>query len=133
MDESATTLPTGVPTKTPDEYVFSVQTSAPLQLGTPPVFGPAVVMSSQSSKPNFSRFFRAANAACLDCATFIGDYNGLAVGSDGKIHSLWTDIRKPEATVQRPAGCGATPPSPVCVPTELFGQDAFYGSIPPPT
>lgn len=26
-------------------------------------------------------------------ASFIGDYTGLAVGSDGVAHPLWTDIR----------------------------------------
>jgi hypothetical protein len=94
-------------------------------------FSPPFTESSVPSSPNESRFFRAQATDCIDCATFIGDYNGLAVGSDHKIHSVWTDIRKPLATVNRPAGCGG-PPAPPCVPTQLFGQDAFYGRIPAP-
>jgi hypothetical protein len=48
--------------------------------------------------------------------TFIGDYNGMAVGSDGKIHSVWTDMRR-----------NASPPFP-----NRAVQDAFYASIPAP-
>jgi hypothetical protein len=110
MDESqATTTP-----HTPDQYVFSVQTSA----GTTPLFSPAVTVASSPSNVNNSLFFRAgtASATCPNCATFIGDYNGVAVGSDGKIHSVWTDMRR-----------NATPPFP-----NRAVEDAFYASIPAP-
>jgi len=47
------------------------------------------------SNPGNSRWF-AANAAAGDYnSRFIGDYNGVAVGSDGTIWSLWTDQRAP--------------------------------------
>jgi hypothetical protein len=109
MDESqATTTP-----HTPDQYVFSVQTSA----GAIPAFSPAVTVASAPSNVNNSLFFRARIPTCFDCATFIGDYNGVAVGSDGKIHSVWTDMRR-----------NAAPPFP-----NRAVQDAFYARNPPPT
>jgi hypothetical protein len=89
-----------------------VQTSA----GAVPVFGPATTVASAPSNVNNSLFFRAGVTGCVNCATFIGDYNGLAVGSDGKIHSVWTDMRR-----------NATPPFP-----SRAVEDAFYARIPPP-
>ena len=68
------------------------------------------------SNPQESLFFRAGTPTCANCATFIGDYNGLAVGPDGKIHSTWTDMRR-------------TAPTPF--PARKV-QDAFYASEPPP-
>src|ERR671932_803606 len=129
----------------PGDYVFDVQT-APNGTDGAPAFGPAVTESSSPSHPNSSRFFRARVESCGDCATFIGDYNGLAVGSDGAIHSVWTDMRRPIAFVSRaaPGTPGAARPCavplvPVGTPPDvtnlcpLFAQDAFYGRIPPPT
>jgi hypothetical protein len=115
-----------------NDYGFSVTSSGPLVTGTPPVFGPTQLVSTQPSHPNQSRFFRpgfVASPACGDCATFIGDYNRLAFGKDGNIHTVWTQLQRPLAIVNRPAGC--TPPA--CTPTPLFGEDAFYARIPPPT
>ena len=107
MDESETTSTA----HTPNEYVFSVQR------GRAPVFGPAVTVASAPSHVNNSLFFRARVETCADCATFIGDYNGLDVGSDGKVHTVWTDMRR-----------NAAPPFP-----NRAVQDAFYASIPAPT
>jgi hypothetical protein len=105
MDESrATSTP-----HTPNQYVFSVTT------GTPAGFPAAVTVASAPSNPNADLLFGAPDdSACPGCSTFIGDYNGLAVGSDHKVHSVWTDLRRPYAPT---------------VP--LFLQDAFYASIPP--
>ena len=41
------------------------------------------------SDPNDARWF-AVNGQ----TTFLGDYNGLAVGSDGVAHPFWTDMRR---------------------------------------
>jgi hypothetical protein len=68
------------------------------------------------SQPNNSLFFRAGDPGCTFCATFIGDYNGLAVGSDHAIHGIWTDMRRQLIP--------SNPNSAV--------QDAFYARIPPP-
>jgi hypothetical protein len=81
--------------------------------------GPAsatTVVSSVPSDPNASLFFRALAPTCPNCSTFIGDYNGLAVGPDGKLHSVWTDMRR-------------TAPAPF--PARKV-EDAFYASIPAP-
>jgi hypothetical protein len=77
---------------------------------------PTTVVSSAPSDPNNSLFFRALAPGCMDCATFIGDYNGLAVGSDGKVHSIWTDMRRSAPSPFPPRGV----------------EDAFYASVPPP-
>jgi hypothetical protein len=78
--------------------------------------GAPLVVSSAPSNPNNSLFFRAGVAGCVNCATFIGDYNGLAVGSDGEVHSAWTDMRR-----------NAAPPFPA-----RAVQDAFYARQPTP-
>lgn len=80
---------------------------------------PTLVLNSAPSTPNNSLFFRAGPSAvppCPNCATFIGDYNGLAVGPDGKVHSVWTDMRRN---------------APAPFPARAV-EDAFYASIPPP-
>ncbi len=76
-----------------------------------------LVVSSAPSDPNDSLFFRAGAAGCPVCATFIGDYNGLDVGPDGAVHSVWTDMRR--------AAPSPFPPRKV--------EDAFYARVPPPT
>ncbi len=43
------------------------------------------------SDPNHARWFSAATAGKT---TFLGDYNALAVGSDGVAHPFWTDMRR---------------------------------------
>jgi hypothetical protein len=106
MDGSPTA---GVPRMT---YGFSNTTVS----GTSGVVSPTTVVSSAQSTPNNSLFFRAGIATCPNCATFIGDYNGLDVGPDGKVHSVWTDMRR-----------NAAPPFPA-----RAVEDAFYASIPPP-
>ena len=112
------------------EYGFALATTGPQVLGAAPTWSAPTVVSSVPSNPNQSRFFRAGFTAapdCGDCATFIGDYNGFAYGSDGVMHGVWTDMRRPLAVVNRPAGCTASTP---CVPTPLFAQDVFYARVP---
>lgn len=43
------------------------------------------------SDPNHARWFSGATGGKT---IFLGDYNGLAVGSDGAAHSFWTDMRR---------------------------------------
>ena len=112
------------------EYGFAVSTTGLQVAGVPPTWSTPVVVSSVASNPNQSRFFRAGFTdapECGDCATFIGDYNGFAYGSDGTMHGTWTDMRRPLVLADRPAGCGTTTP---CVPTPLFAQDVFYARVP---
>jgi hypothetical protein len=78
--------------------------------------GAPLIVSSAPSHPNNSLFFTARVPGCTFCATFIGDYNGLAVGSDGNVHSVWTDMRR-----------NASPPFP-----NRAVQDAFYARQPAP-
>jgi hypothetical protein len=74
------------------------------------------VVSSDPSDPNNSLFFRARAAACFNCATFIGDYNGLVVDSEDQVHSIWTDMRRV---------------APTGFPARTV-QDAFYARQPIP-
>jgi hypothetical protein len=43
------------------------------------------------SDPNHARWFSSATGGKT---LFLGDYTGLAVGSDGVVHPLWTDMRR---------------------------------------
>ncbi len=43
------------------------------------------------SDPNHARWFSGATGGKT---IFLGDYNGLAVGSDGVAHAMWTDMRR---------------------------------------
>lgn len=96
-----------------NQYGF---TNVTIPVGGAP--GVPLVVSSQNSNPNNSLFFRAKATDCFDCATFIGDYNGLAVDSNGNAHSVWTDMRR-----------NAAAPFP-----NRAVQDAFYAKQPtPPT
>jgi len=52
-------------------------------------------VSSKPSDPTRAVFFRAQAKGCYPCATFMGDYNRLAYGPDGRIHATWTDMRRP--------------------------------------
>jgi len=61
--------------------------------GTPRSFGYTKV-STKPSHPRNSIFFQAAADDCPKCATFIGDYNGLDYGTDGKANVAWTDMRQ---------------------------------------
>jgi hypothetical protein len=56
------------------------------------------------SNPNDSRWFTAGGLT-QSKADFIGDYNGLDIGSDGIAHTAWTDIRV-RAFDNPPAGTG---------------------------
>ena len=94
-------------------YGFSL-TMVPLA-GTPA--NPRVVVSSAPSTPNNALFFRAQTPDCSNCATFIGDYNGLDVDSDNRVHAIWTDMRRA---------------APAPFPTRAV-EDAFYARNPPPT
>ena len=51
-------------------------------------------VTSQPSDPTRAVFFRAATKGCFPCATFMGDYNRVAYGPDGRIHAVWTDMRR---------------------------------------
>ncbi len=48
--------------------------------------------TSNLSNPNDSRWFTNGGTTNSK-ATFIGDYEGLAIGSDGTSHPIWTDMR----------------------------------------
>jgi hypothetical protein len=61
------------------------------------LLGVPLVVSSALSHPNNSLFFVAGVPGCTTCATFIGDYNGLAVDGNGEVHSTWTDMRRSAA------------------------------------
>lgn len=50
-------------------------------------------VSTASSYPRDSRFFRAHVTGCDNCTLFHGDYIGLAYGSDGSANGVWTDMR----------------------------------------
>jgi photosystem II stability/assembly factor-like uncharacterized protein len=51
-------------------------------------------LSTESSDPTRSLFFQAEAPGCFTCATFFGDYIGLAYGSDGSANTAWTDMRR---------------------------------------
>ena len=55
-------------------------------------FGGTTV-STAPSNPTNSIFFQAGIPGCEKCATFHGDYVGVAYGSDGKANMVWTDMR----------------------------------------
>jgi hypothetical protein len=61
--------------------------------GTPRSFSYSRV-STRPSHPRNSIFFQAGVEGCQKCVTFIGDYNGLDYGRDGKINMAWTDMRR---------------------------------------
>ena len=86
-----------------DLYDITLASSA---AGTPP-FNQQVV-SQEPSNPDNSIFFRAGIAGCPNCATFIGDYNGVAVDALGGVHGVWTDMRR------------------VVPPNGRTAEDAFY-------
>lgn len=54
-------------------------------------FSAPMEVSSALSNPNDSRWFTAGGTT-NGKATFIGDYEGLAIGSDGVAHPIWTDM-----------------------------------------
>ena len=69
----------------------------------PPVIprstSPTTVVSSAPSDPNDSLFFVSNAPGCTTCATFIGDYNGLAVDivplvPSSKCDANWTGITR---------------------------------------
>jgi hypothetical protein len=68
--------------------------NASIAEGTPGLLVKTTV-STASSDPTQSRFFRAGVAGCETCATFHGDYIGLSYGSNGKANMTWTDMRDP--------------------------------------
>jgi hypothetical protein len=67
-------------------------------------------VSTAPSNPTLSEFFEAGVPGCEFCATFHGDYIGLAYGSDGRANATWTDMRDP------------SPDTP-----GLFSQFIYYG------
>jgi hypothetical protein len=73
-----------------DLYQITIASSA---TGVPPFDNQ--VVSQQASNPDTSRVFRARTPDCFNCSTFIGDYNGLAVDTLGRLHGAWTDMRRP--------------------------------------
>ncbi|HEY3311039.1 MAG TPA: sialidase family protein [Anaerolineales bacterium] len=58
-------------------------------------------ISTVSSHPRNSRFFRALVPGCEDCTRFHGDYIGLTYGSDGSANAVWTDMRDPDPLTGR--------------------------------
>jgi hypothetical protein len=72
--------------------------NASLAEGTPGALAKTTV-STATSHPTESRFFRAQTPGCETCATFHGDYIVVAYGSDGKANMVWTDMRDPDPTV----------------------------------
>jgi len=67
---------------------------ASLAEGTPSSLAKMVV-SSAPSDPTQSLYFQAGVGGCENCATFHGDYIGIAYGSDGSANVAWTDMRDP--------------------------------------
>lgn len=51
-------------------------------------------VSNEVSDANHSVWFRAHAPNCDQCATFIGDYIGLAFDTLGRAHMTWTDMRR---------------------------------------
>jgi hypothetical protein len=51
-------------------------------------------VSNAVSDANHSVWFRAHAPDCDQCATFIGDYIGLAFDTLGRAHMTWTDMRR---------------------------------------
>jgi photosystem II stability/assembly factor-like uncharacterized protein len=51
-------------------------------------------LNTEPSDPTRSLFFQAEASGCFKCATFFGDYIGLAYGSDGSANTVWTDMRR---------------------------------------
>jgi hypothetical protein len=72
-----------------DKYGFTIATST--NAGASWTYRSA---STALSDPDHSLFFRAGVAGCEECSTFIGDYNGLAMDSLGRIHATWADMRR---------------------------------------
>jgi hypothetical protein len=71
--------------------------NASLSEGLPGSFAKSIV-SNAVSHPTKSEFFQAEVPGCETCATFHGDYIGLAYGSDGRANMAWTDMRDPDPT-----------------------------------
>ena len=67
---------------------------AALAEGQPGTFVKSIV-STEPSHPTMSEFFQAGVPDCEFCATFHGDYIGLAYGKDGHANTAWTDMRDP--------------------------------------
>ena len=59
-------------------------------------------LSTTPSDPTRSVFFKAKARHCFACATFIGDYNRIAFGSDGVANVVWTDMRRIYAAGDNP-------------------------------
>jgi hypothetical protein len=51
-------------------------------------------VSNGVSDANHSVWFRAGAPGCATCATFLGDYIGLAYDTLGRAHLTWTDMRR---------------------------------------
>jgi hypothetical protein len=51
-------------------------------------------VSNAVSDADHSVWFRAHAPGCDTCATFIGDYIGLAYDTLGRAHVTWTDMRR---------------------------------------
>ena len=51
-------------------------------------------VTTRPSDPTHSFFFQAGVPGCEQCSRFIGDYIGIAFGSNGAANITWTDMRK---------------------------------------
>ena len=77
------------------------------QAGWPRVCGPAGHTSGPVTDP-----------AGKDCSVFIGDYTGLAVGSDGAVNVVWTGLNRFVTSPQVDRYTGQ--------PHQGFTQDAMF-------
>jgi hypothetical protein len=75
-----------------DLYDITIASSA---TGVPPFS--FEVVSQAPSNPDNGFIFRAGVPDCFNCETFIGDYNGLAIDTLGRVHGVWTDMRRTRA------------------------------------
>jgi hypothetical protein len=82
----------------PDRDLYDISVASWSGIGVPS-FAKQVV-SQAPSNPDNSLFFRAGAPGCEGCATFIGDYNGIAVDMLNRVHGVWTDMRRPVSPPQ---------------------------------
>ena len=51
-------------------------------------------VSTAQSDADHSVWFQAGIAGCETCSRFIGDYIGADIDTLGRVHVLWTDMRR---------------------------------------
>ena len=119
-----------------ETYGFTGWTTGSTVIGQAPDFESIGNLSGAPSRPRQARFFRTQPVdptnECPDCTRFLGDYNGVAVDLNGRVHAVWTDMRRGVQQVQRPVGCDTDPTTPAepCVTVNLATEDAYYARRP---